>query len=287
MIKLEDVCLDFSMSKKKSFRAVQHVNLHIKEGQTLALVGESGSGKSSLAKMLIGIHKPSAGQITTDLKPHEKQYIFQDPYSSLNPRMRVGKIIAEPMIIKKCYNKERVNELLDLVGLPQASVNKYPHEFSGGERQRIAIARSLSLNPKLLILDEPTSALDLSIRAQILALLADLQERLGLTYLFISHDLSLVKQIARDVAVMYRGEIVELGLAAELFHSPKHPYTQALLASIPRLHHTPALKILGEQTCHTSEINGCPFAPRCPKAVDLCQKLHPSMHHNVRCHLYE
>lgn len=287
MIRLEDVSLDFSLSKKKSFRAVRNVTLDIETGKTLALVGESGSGKSSLAKMLIGIHHPSFGTITTKLQPHERQYIFQDPYSSLNPRMRVGKIIAEPMLIKRCYDKNRVLELLHLVGLPPDSFNKYPHEFSGGERQRIAIARSLSLHPKLLILDEPTSALDVSIRAQILSLLAKLQTELGLTYLFISHDLSLVKQIADKVAVMYRGEIVEYGSATELFHNPKHPYTQALLASIPRLQHSLTLKILGETSKIECESTGCPFAPRCPKAVDRCQKIHPTLSNNVRCHLYE
>ena len=287
MIKLEDLSLSFSKATGGKIRAVRHVSLEIRQGETLALVGESGSGKSTLAKMVIGIHTPGQGQIVTKLKPREKQYVFQDPYSSLNPRMKVGEIIAEPMLINRVFDRNKIDTLLDLVGLPRTSFNKYPHEFSGGERQRIAIARALSLNPKLLILDEPTSALDVSIQSQILKLLEQLQDELGLTYLFISHDLAVVKRLANRVAVMYLGEIVEIRESNALFQDPKHPYTQALLASIPTLQGYKPVKIRGEVPASLTHSTGCPFAPRCPKAIDICQIDHPQMKNQLRCHLYD
>lgn len=287
MLILKDISLSFAKRKGQKVFAVKNISFQINQGETLALVGESGSGKSTLAKILMGIHQPEIGHISTDLKPTDKQYIFQDPHSSLNPRMKVGHIIGEPMMIARSYSKERVLELLSLVGLTKLSFDKYPHAFSGGERQRIAIARSLSLNPRLLILDEPTSALDVSIQAQILELLETLQKRLGLTYLFISHDLAVVKRLAMRVAVMYLGEIVEIRETTELFSSPKHPYTEALLDSIPRFGEKCLVKIRGEAPRFHTAPSGCPFAPRCPKAMDICESSHPKLKSLIRCHLYD
>lgn len=226
---------------KKILKAVDNVSFTIERGETLGLVGESGSGKSTLGKMLLNLTPPSSGEIYFDgqkVTPRDSfarrmQMIFQDPFASLNPRMSVEEIIAEPLKIHKLNRS--IDELLDLVGLPQNAKHRYPHEFSGGQRQRIGIARALSLNPEFIVCDEPISALDVSIQAQIVNLLLRLQKELKLTYLFIAHDLAMVRYLSTRVAVMYAGQIVELGPTIDLYTAPKHPYTQLLLSSLPRL----------------------------------------------------
>jgi ABC-type oligopeptide transport system ATPase subunit len=235
---------------RKPVRAVRGVSIEVARGETLALVGESGSGKSTVAKTIMGFEKPTEGTITfegrdlatvrgRELKAlrRELQFVFQDPYASLPSRMTVGEIIAEPLVIHGVGTREsrlaRVQELLDLVGLTPQHGSRYPHEFSGGQRQRVGIARALALEPSMLILDEPVSALDVSIQAQVINLLGDLQERLGLSYLFIAHDLAVVRHIAQRVAVMYLGEIVETGPTDQVFESPQHEYTQTLLKAVP------------------------------------------------------
>ncbi len=237
MIEVKNLTKIYPINKKKNLVALDHVNLKIEKGEILGLVGESGSGKSTLGKIILGLIEPTSGEIflegkrKTKLFPRKIQMIFQDPYSSLNPRMNVGAIIAEPTVIHRLPN--RVDELLELVGLPTQSKNRYPHEFSGGQRQRIGIARALALNPEFLICDEPISALDVSIQAQIINLLQRLQKELGLTILFIAHDLAMVRYLSTRVAVMHEGKIVEIGDADTLFARPHHPYTQTLLASLP------------------------------------------------------
>jgi ABC-type oligopeptide transport system ATPase subunit len=234
------------------FRAVDEVSFAIAPGETFGLVGESGCGKTTTGRCLLRLIEPTSGDIrfkdidvralsARELRRARRhfQIVFQDPYSSLNPRMRVGAIVEEPLVIHKAGNRaarrKRVQELFDLVGLDPAAVAKYPHEFSGGQRQRIGLARALALEPSLVVCDEPVSALDVSVQAQVVNLLMDLQQRLGLTYLFIAHDLRLVRQICNRVAVMYRGRIVEMAPAAEVFDAPAHAYTRALLSAIPRL----------------------------------------------------
>ena len=233
-------------------KAIEEVSLSIRRGETLGLVGESGCGKSTLGRTLIRLYEPTAGSIQFDgdnfltlkgedlrKKRRDIQMIFQDPYASLDTRMTVGQIIEQPFkihgLLGKVEREIRVKQLLELVGLKASHVNRYPHEFSGGQRQRISIARAISLNPKLIICDEPVSALDVSIQAQILNLLKDLQERLQLTYLFISHDLSVIEHVCDRIAVMYLGRIVELATREELYKNPRHPYTRALMASIPSI----------------------------------------------------
>ena len=240
------------LSRDPATRAVDDVTFSIEEGETFGLVGESGCGKTTTGRCILRLIEPTAGDVTfrgmdvralspADLRRARRhfQIVFQDPYSSLNPRMRVGAIVAEPLVVHGVgttpERRERVRALFDLVGLDSEAVDKYPHEFSGGQRQRIGLARALALEPSLIVADEPVSALDVSVQAQVVNLLLDLQDRLGLTYLFISHDLRLVRQICRRVAVMYRGRIVELGPAAEVFHAPVHAYTRALLSAVPRL----------------------------------------------------
>lgn len=238
MIEVKNLSKIFSLSKAKEFKAVDSVSFNIKKGEVLGLVGQSGSGKSTLAKMILGLTPPTSGKIyfenfeKTTLLPRKIQMIFQDPYSSLNPRMSVEKILSEPTKIHRLPS--RVDELLDLVGLPLSSKKRYPHEFSGGQRQRIGIARALALNPEFLICDEPISALDVSIQAQIINLLQSLQKDLGLTLLFIAHDLAMVRYLSDRIAVMHQGKIVEWEETNQLFLSPKAPYTQELLKSLLR-----------------------------------------------------
>lgn len=235
MIEIKNVTKIYKLGRKKELIALDQVNLTISKGETLGLVGESGSGKSTLGKILLGLIEPTSGEILfegtakTDLLPLRMQMIFQDPYSSLNPRMTVKEILSEPTQIHRRPN--RVDELLDLVGLSREVQSRYPHEFSGGQRQRIGIARALALNPDFLICDEPISALDVSIQAQIINLLQNLQKELGLTLLFISHDLAIVRYLSNRIAVMQQGKIVELGETDELFSKPIHPYTKNLLLS--------------------------------------------------------
>jgi ABC-type oligopeptide transport system ATPase subunit len=240
------------LGRRVSVRAVDDVSFNITPGETFGLVGESGSGKTTTGRCILRLVEPTAGEITfngLDVRGLDAdalararrnfQIVFQDPYSSLNPRMRVGQIVEEPLVIHRLGDArervEKVRALFDLVGLDPSAVTKYPHEFSGGQRQRIGLARALALEPSLVVADEPVSALDVSVQAQVVNLLLDLQERLGLTYLFIAHDLRLVRQVCHRVAVMYRGRIVELGTAEQLFDRPAHPYTRALLSAIPQV----------------------------------------------------
>lgn len=282
---------------KQFLRAVDNVSFIINRGETLALVGESGSGKSTIAKMLVGLLKPTSGSVLFDGQPMRMdtsedmqqlrkrfQMIFQSPYASLNPRWKVSDIIAEPMVVlgvEKDRNNigNRVDKLLDLVGLSGKDGNKFPHEFSGGQRQRIAIARSLSANPEFIVCDEPTSALDVSVQAQILNLMRDLQDELGLTYLFISHDLSVVRHMANRIGVLYLGALVEVEESRALFESPKHPYTRMLLDAVPDLDMSgrERKEIEGEIPNPISPPSGCTFHPRCPFAEARCQVEKPKL----------
>jgi len=291
-------------------RAVDGVDLDVRESETVGLVGESGSGKSTLGRMLVRLIEPDAGSLHFDghdllaLPPSELrrlrrqfQIVFQDPHGSLNPRMRVGSAIGEPLAIHKLVagkreREARVAELLEQVGLDPSAAGKYPHEFSGGQRQRIGIARAIACSPRFIVADEPVTALDPPVQAQIVNLLLELQERLGLAYLFIAHDLRLVEHICDRVAVMYLGRIVEQAPAVELYGNPLHPYTQALLASTPGTHPAepkrPAIR--GEAPSPTDVPPGCPFHPRCPVAVARCRSVRPELlasgsSHEVACHL--
>ncbi|MBZ4664361.1 MAG: transporter ATP-binding protein [Caloramator sp.] len=293
--------------------AVDNVNFSINRGETLGVVGESGCGKSTTGRVVLRLIEATDGEIIFEGKDirkfnknqlrdlrKEMQIVFQDPYASLNPRMTVSEIIAEPLKIHKLVKSkkeldERVSELMETVGLAERLYNTYPHELDGGRRQRIGIARALALNPKFIVCDEPVSALDVSIQAQILNLMQDLQEELGLTYMFITHDLSVVKHISDNIAVMYLGQVVELASSKELFKNPVHPYTKALLSAIP----VPSIKhkreriiLKGEITSPINPPAGCRFAKRCWMAQDRCFKETPELknignEHFVACHLVE
>ena len=291
-------------------RAVDGISFAIEDGRTLGVVGESGCGKTTTAKLVLGLEEPSGGSIRFQGKDLARldaagrrhyrksvQAVFQDPYASLNPRMRVGAIIAEPLVTNEDLPagvvKKRILELLDLVGLPSRSADLFPHEFSGGQRQRIAIARALALRPDLLILDEAVSALDVSIQAQVVNLLKDLQRELGLSYLFISHDLSVVRHIADRVAVMYLGRIVETGEARTLVAAPKHPYTTALFSAALPSHpdeQREEIVLTGEVPSPLRPPPGCHFHPRCLHAMPRCGEhppgLAPVEGRQVACHLY-
>ncbi len=282
--------------KRHKLNAVNDVTFKIEKGKTLGLVGESGCGKSTLGRTILRLLEPTEGTILfegrdvaslsrSELKRMRQrmQIIFQDPYSSLNPRMTVADILSEPFLIHGLHTTKKmalegVKELLSLVGLPEESLYRYPHEFSGGQRQRIGIARALAVKPELVICDEPVSALDVSIQAQIINLLMDLQKKLGLTYLFISHDLRVVNHISDEVAVMYLGKVVEWGPKEIIFNNPKHPYTVSLLSAIPKLDDgvkTERVKLQGEPPTPLNPPSGCTFHPRCPKAIDQCKVLVP------------
>ncbi len=291
-------------------RAVDDISFAIEPGRTLGVVGESGCGKTTTAKLVLGLEEPTEGSIrfegqdlramdATGRRHYRKsvQAVFQDPFASLSPRMRVGDIIAEPLItnedVDTAERRRRIAELLDLVGLPQRSAELFPHEFSGGQRQRIAIARALALSPKLVVLDEPVSALDVSIRAQILNLLRDLQDRLGLAYLFIAHDLAAVAHMSHTIVVMYLGKIVEMGDAHTLIRTPKHPYTEALFsAALPNHPDERRDEIIlpGEVPSPLNPPAGCRFHPRCPHAMQQCGQQEPALamveNRFVACHLY-
>lgn len=273
--------------------AVDNVSFSIRCGETLGVVGESGCGKSTMGRAVLRLHEPTSGQVLFDgvevtklnlarmkAMRTQMQIIFQDPYSSLNPRMTVGEAISEPLLIHKIYKRsqkeemnKRVREIMDLVGLAERLINTYPHELDGGRRQRIGIARALAVNPKFIVCDEPVSALDVSIQAQVLNLMQDLQKQFGVTYLFITHDLSVVKHLSNDIVVMYLGEMVEKCPADRLFSKPIHPYTQALLSAIPVPdpdYKSQRIPLKGELTSPINPGEGCRFAKRCPYACEEC-----------------
>jgi oligopeptide transport system ATP-binding protein len=292
--------------------AVDDVSLEVRTGETLGLVGESGCGKSTLARCIARLYDLTSGSVIFDgrdisrlsrrqLRPvrRELQMVFQDPYASLNPRKRVGAIIADPLHIHKYGDRakirSRVTELLELVGLSPEHINRYPHEFSGGQRQRIGVARAVALNPRLIIADEPVSALDVSIRAQVINLLDDLQDNLALTYVFIAHDLGVVRHVSDRIAVMYLGKIVEISPAEELYRRPVHPYTEALLSAVPVP--DPDLSARREQIVLEGDVpspvappSGCRFHPRCRYATEICSReepplvMHGSQGHLAACH---
>jgi peptide/nickel transport system ATP-binding protein len=296
LLKLDSVSRDFDVSRpwlnrvlegepKRLLRAVDRVSFEVRSGETLALVGESGCGKSTVARLIVGLYAPSEGRL--EFRGRRMQMIFQDPYASLNPRWRVRDIIAEPMKVLRVAR--RTDELLVQVGLSADDGDKYPHEFSGGQRQRISIARALAGEPDLLICDEPTSALDVSVQAQILNLMAELQERLGLTYVFISHNLAVVSLVADRVGVMYFGRIVELASASDLFARPRHPYTRMLLDAVPDLGMSgkPRTPVAGEVPNPLAPPSGCAFHPRCPYANERCRVEVPRFTDGVACHAVE
>ncbi len=278
-------------------RAVDGVNLTVMEGETLGLVGESGCGKSTLGRTIMRLEEPTEGRVFfegNDLARASKpelfrlrrdiQAIFQDPYSSLNPRMTVGEIVREPLLVHRIGTKpeqvEKVRALLETVGLTGEMLDRYPHEFSGGQRQRIGIARALALDPKLVIADEPVSALDVSVRSQVLNLMVRLQRERNLTYIFISHDLSVVEHISDTIAIMYLGRIVEKGPIAQIFKKPAHPYTRALMEAIPDpdpRHRHEGEPLKGEAPSPVSPPPGCPFHPRCPYAIEACRAAIPPL----------
>ena len=295
-------------------KAVDGVGLTIAKGETLSLVGESGCGKTTVSRCIVRALRPSSGAIRfrpgdgqlidvanldrrglAPLRPH-MQMIFQDPFSSLNPRMMVGDIIGEPMLINgvgdTATRQARVRELLDLVKLPAAYMNRFPHAFSGGQRQRVGIARALAMNPSLVVADEPVSALDVSVQAQIVNLMLELQERLGLSYLFVAHDLSVVKHMSDRVAVMYVGRIVEEAPTAALFKTPRHPYTEALLSAVPKpdpRRRSERIILKGEVADPANAPSGCAFHPRCKYATERCKVDVPTLTqiapgHKVSCH---
>jgi peptide/nickel transport system ATP-binding protein len=298
LIRIEDLTKYFPITQGIIFQhdvarvhAVEGVSFSIAEGETLGLVGESGCGKSTTARLITKLIEPTSGKIFFDgeditsysfkkMRPlrREMQIIFQDPYASLNPRQTVGQIIGGPYRVHKTEGevKRKVQDLMARVGLNPEHYNRYPHEFSGGQRQRIGVARALTLRPKLIVCDEPVSALDVSIQAQILNLLSDLQDEFKLTYLFISHDLGVVRHISDRIAVMYLGRLVEVSKADELYENPKHPYTASLLSAVPKGHADTSLKqrvvLQGDVPSPVNPPSGCPFHPRCPKARQVTGK---------------
>ena len=293
--------------------AVDDVNLTINKGETLGIVGESGCGKSTLGRVILRLHEATSGDVlydgmninnfSGDEMRHMRQnmqIIFQDPYASLNPRMTIGQIIEEPLKLHKIYKtseerRARVEELMELVGLPMRSYIQYPHEFDGGRRQRVVIARALSINPQFIVCDEPVSALDVSVQAQILNLLMELQKKMGLTYMFISHDLSVVKHISTNIGVMYLGQLIEKAGKNEIFNRPLHPYTIALLSAIPStnvLQKSKKIILKGEINSPINPKVGCRFATRCPFATEKCHGENPVFEeavlgHFVACHRWK
>ncbi len=314
LLEVKDLKQHFSIPsgfmKNLTLKAVDGVSFEIKEGETLGLVGESGCGKTTVGRTILQLYKPTAGEVWFDGKKIEygknlsdfrknAQMVFQDPYSSLDPRMTVSDIIGEPLDVHKLYSgrkerEEKIQHLMDLVGLSSEHASRYAHEFSGGQRQRIGIARSLAVDPKFIVCDEPVSALDVSIQAQVVNMFEDLQKKLGLTYLFIAHDLLVVKHISTRIAVMYLGKLIEIGPSDELYHHPLHPYTISLLSAVPvpdpkvaraneRIH------LEGDVPSPLHMPSGCPFRTRCPRATAKCAESMPELKeisagHSVACH---
>ena len=320
LLQISDLCKDFKVRSRKLggtpqyLHALSHVSLDVYRGETLGVIGESGCGKSTLGRCIVGLHTPTGGSLHFDGAPldfkagggqgkalrRKIQMIFQDPYSSLDPRKTCGRIVEEPMLIHKtvpdrAQREERVRELMSVVGLDAQHVHRFPHEFSGGQRQRINIARALSLNPELLVCDEPVSALDVSIQAQVLNLFGRLQEEFGLTYVFISHDLSVIKHISDRIAIMYLGQILELCGAESIYANPLHPYTQALLSAVPPaspFEEKRELKLKGDIPSPIGDQVGCALAGRCPHCTERCARECPTLKeretgHQVACFLYE
>jgi len=317
ILEVKNLCKYFEINRgifapKQILKAVDNVSFNVKKGETFGLVGESGCGKTTLGRTIVRLYKPTSGSIQfkgdeiATIKSEkeflkyrkELQMVFQDPYASLNPRMTVGEIIGEPMDIHKLYTpserKDRVVELLKTVGLNPDHISRFPHEFSGGQRQRIGIARTLALDPEFIICDEPISALDVSIQAQIINLLEELRDERGLSYIFIAHDISMVKHISQSIAVMYLGNIVESGNCNEIYHNPQHPYTKALLSAVPipdpdvaksrqRIH------LEGEIPSPLNPPSGCPFRTRCPYAQKICAEVKPELreinNRKIACHV--
>ena len=322
ILQVNDLKMHFPITKGIIFqrqvgaiKAVDGLTFNLRRGETLGLVGESGCGKSTTGRAILQLYRPTDGTVQfegtelTEIKGEElrrmrraMQMIFQDPYASLNPRMTVGSIVSEPLEVHNIGNsrkerQERVQELLKIVGLNPYFVNRYPHEFSGGQRQRIGVARALAVNPSFIVCDEPISALDVSIQAQIINLLEDLQEELGLTYLFIAHDLSVVRHISDRIAVMYLGKIVELAERDELYANPMHPYTQALLSAVPIPdpvieNERKRIILEGDVPSPANPPQGCNFCTRCPRVMDICREQDPEFKdygdgHFVACWLFE
>ena len=320
LLQISDLCKDFKVRSRKLggapqyLHALSHVSLDVYRGETLGVIGESGCGKSTLGRCIVGLHTPTGGSLRFEGAPldfkagggqgkalrRKIQMIFQDPYSSLDPRKTCGRIVEEPMLIHKtvadrAQREERVRELMSVVGLDAQHVHRFPHEFSGGQRQRINIARALSLNPGLLVCDEPVSALDVSIQAQVLNLFGRLQEEFGLTYVFISHDLSVIKHISDRIAIMYLGQVLELCGAESIYANPLHPYTQALLSAVPPaspFEEKRELKLKGDIPSPIGDQVGCALAGRCPHCTERCTRECPTLKeretgHQVACFLYE
>lgn len=316
MLKVSNLCKTFVLGSRfqrggiQHLQAIKNVSFEVVKGEVLGLVGESGCGKSTLGRTILRLYDVTQGQILFKgrditklsqraLRPlrSEMQMVFQDPYSSLNPRRRIGDLIAEPLRVHGYGNekaiRQRLLELMELVNLPEDFLKRYPHEFSGGQRQRIGIARALALSPSLIVADEPVSALDVSVQAQIVNLFMDLQKKLGLTYVFVAHDLSVVRQIATRTAVMYLGTMVELGETDRVLHSPSHPYTAALISAVPEPDPEGNMKqrvvLRGDPPSPTNPPPGCRFHTRCPVAKPLCKEQVPTLSpvdggHAVACH---
>ncbi len=314
LLQARELVKHFPLKNGGAVRAVDGVSFNLHRGETLSIVGESGCGKSTLGRAAIRIHEPTAGRITfagQDLRAlnhgqmramrRRMQFVFQDPYASLDSRKTIGQAITEPLVIHRIgtseQRREKLFELLATVGLDAEAADRYPHEFSGGQRQRIGIARAIAPGPDLIIADEPVSALDVSIQSQILNLLAKLRRQFQLSYIFISHDLAVVKHISDRVAVMYLGKIVERGHVEDVFSTPLHPYTEALISAIPRLdsrYRTHRIILKGDVPDPSAPPTGCHFHPRCPRAMDICREKAPVLtekwlqerSHQVNCHLY-
>lgn len=310
LLRCEHLVKEYPMDRKRRVHAISDISLEIYEGECLALVGESGCGKSTLGRALIQLHKPTAGKVfykekeitsmsAKEFAPYrrEMQMIFQDPYASLDPRMNVHDIIAEPLVTYKVCNnkeelKEKVLELMDAVGVPREFLYRYPHQFSGGQRQRIGIARAIALNPSLVICDEPVSALDVSVQSQVLNLLKEIQEKKGLAYLFISHDLSVVRFISDRVCVMFLGKVCEIGDSELIYQQPVHPYTRFLINAIPvadpKLRNVEKPLLQGEIPSPVNPPAGCRFHTRCPYATEKCRTQEPMLRQvkgrMVACH---